>query len=329
MPATGVHDRAVAAVAATPATGASRPGRLLRFTAERFPPVPQVVLLATLWVCMVAAGYVAAGSAGVGSAARDIVALDVVKVVVAFAALLLFAFGLRIFDDVKDADHDRAHERERPVARGVVGERELDAFALLLFALQLALAATISTPTLMAWSCAVAFALLMRVEFFAPRWLEPRPLTYAATHMANMVFVCAMLAATGIAVAGVGSGDALRTLVSPPVLLLCAGGFATGMGFELGRKFARYHEPHGRMAVALWIACPSAGAALFVAAAVALDLSALAVLAIAGLAVSIAVVHVAAWARRRAPGDTFVETAPAVAGLALYAAMAVACVVAA
>jgi len=93
---------------------------------------------------------------------------------------------LRLMDEVKDEEKDRAAHPERPVPRGLLSADEVRraisivAVMLLVYA---ALLAAAFTPTLgILLAACVVYAGLMYKEFFVSRALADRPLIYALSH---------------------------------------------------------------------------------------------------------------------------------------------------
>lgn len=90
---------------------------------------------------------------------------------------------LRLSDDVKDKQHDDRYYSDRPVQRGLISLRELQ--AILVGTTVLLVIANLlfsTTPALLLFLAALGYLALMRVEFFMPRFLRPRLLLYLVTH---------------------------------------------------------------------------------------------------------------------------------------------------
>ncbi|MBC7644505.1 MAG: hypothetical protein H7123_05210, partial [Thermoleophilia bacterium] len=161
-------------------------------------------------------------------------------------------------------DTDRIIEPTRPIPRGLVSEREVDALSVALLLVEFGLFAAIGQLTLVIWLLAAGFTVLMRVEFFVGEWLDRHVLTYAISHMVSMGLVLASLIAAGIDTLGMAEGvNATEVVASTDIVLVCIGGFVLGVGFELGRKFEKYAGAHGTAGWILLAACPTLAVALF------------------------------------------------------------------
>ena len=164
---------------------------------------------------------------------------------VAIAALLAL---LRLMDEMKDLEKDELAHPERPLPRGLLAMDEahrglrLGAGTLLGGSLLIA-AATNPVAGALYGSC-VAYALLMYREFFAPRFLEARPFTYALTHEGILFPLYAF------ATAVVAPEHAL----SSPVLWFGLTGLGASFAYEVCRKLdpgahpalRTYLNVHGR-----------------------------------------------------------------------------------
>jgi 4-hydroxybenzoate polyprenyltransferase len=226
------------------------------YQSERFPLVAMGTLASVL-----------AGSALAFSAlARDAVALPATwnAIAAAASALLLFA-QMRVLDEFKDADEDRAFRPYRPVQRGLVTLGELGWIGAVAAVVQLALA--LSVDARLAWLLAGVWAYLglMASEFFVPGWLKARPLAYLVSHLPVSGGIAFYLTAFDWLPAGMGAHPALAWWAA------CAVGAAALL--EIGRKIrapgdeergvVTYSAAWGRdVAIAAWYA---AGAATLLA----------------------------------------------------------------
>jgi hypothetical protein len=226
---------------------------VVAFLVERRPPAPHVVLVAVMVVAASSLGVVLLADGSV-----DTYPLPAPGVALALLAAT-FVLRLRVYDDVKDADTDATENPTRPIPRGAVSVRELDAAAWWLLALECVCAAAIGPVTLAWWGVAAVWSVLMRVEFFVPRWLSAHVGTYAISHMVVLGLVFGMFMVAGVEARG--AEIAVDTLIMSPIAVL-AMTLATflGCGFEWGHKFERYHAAHGERAWTTWMLWPSAGA---------------------------------------------------------------------
>ncbi len=109
--------------------------------------------------------------------------LSATAIVLSSSVLLLFLLRLRLFDEFKDATHDRAHYPNRPVPRGLVSLRELSVVVQAVVILEIAIAAVGAGRYGTLWfGVAFAYSLLMRVEFFRPRFLRSHFTLYVLSH---------------------------------------------------------------------------------------------------------------------------------------------------
>ena len=223
----------------------SRVRRMLRFCIERFPPVPQLILVALL----VISGMTMAVTMWAPAQAVDALPLDLWTVVVTLVGGGLFIFRLRVFDDVKDAETDRITAPERPIPRGLISEREADLLAAVLLVGEAAVFASVGSLALVWWSIAAIYTLGMRVEFGIGSWLDRHVLTYAVSHMVCLGLVLPALIGAGIEAMDMANGrHVLDVMASTGILLACVSAVLLGTGFELGRKFERYELAHGTLA---------------------------------------------------------------------------------
>ncbi|MCC6166101.1 MAG: UbiA family prenyltransferase [Caldilineaceae bacterium] len=197
-------------------------GLLRRFAvyqAERFPLGVYALLMAVL----------AAGAVGWTQAARAAAKpYPWAALGVAFVALLGFFFQLRVADEYKDFETDRAHRPYRPVPRGLIRLRELAWMAAAAGGIQALLTLWLAPALLWALAAVWGYMALMRWEFGVGGRLHRQPLLYMLSHMPvlPLIFVyataCVWLAAGEHAPGGLG--------------WLLATAYANGVVFEVGRK---------------------------------------------------------------------------------------------
>lgn len=305
--------------------GRSSVTRVFAFLVERFPPVPQLVLMSVLFIAatLMSGALLDPGPAsGVGD-------VDWLKAAAGFVGSLLFIVRLRLYDDVKDADTDRVENPTRPIPRGLVSVRELDVAAAVVLVVEGALIASVGALTFWCWAIAAAWSVLMRVEFFASEWLDRHMATFAISHMVVMGLIYGALLAIGIDARG-ASAPVASLLGDGEVIVAMLAATSIGIGFEWGRKFERYHDAHGERAWSLWMLWPSLGALAFTAL-VREAYPIWAVMALAVVTMLTIVGHALVMGQRDRAGAApvgglrdAVEAAPGAAGLLVYLVLAIA-----
>jgi len=188
---------------------------LAAYFQERF-PVVNMALFAVLFltVAAVAGGGRHFGAAEVGGC----------------LATISFFFRLRVFDEIKDYALDAQNHPQRVLQSGRVGLGQLRRLAALGLGLEAAWSAAQGPAVLLGWLLAVAYSLLMRYEFFAGRWLQPRLVLYALSHMLIMPLLIGWLWRAYSPDFGANS----------PVYVLGLLSLLGGFAFELARKL---HAP--------------------------------------------------------------------------------------
>ncbi|RSK35399.1 UbiA prenyltransferase family protein [Hymenobacter metallilatus] len=178
---------------------------------ERFPLVNMglfAILFLTVW--SVATGGAAFGWPEVGG----------------MAATISFFFRLRVFDEIKDYTTDAVYHPQRVLQQGRVTLGQLQRLAWLGAAGELVWSKQMGGAALGGWVLALGYSLLMRYEFGASRFLKPRLVLYAGSHLLIMPLVIAWLWA---AYRPAGPWP-------PQFWLLAALSLLGGLAFELARK---------------------------------------------------------------------------------------------
>jgi 4-hydroxybenzoate polyprenyltransferase len=302
--------------------------RVFAFLIERFPPVPQLILMAVLFVAATLMSAVLLPTSITGRLGD----IDPLQAVAGFVGSLLFIIRLRLYDDVKDADTDRVENPTRPIPRGLVTIRELDVAAFVVLVVEGALIASVGQLTFLCWAIAAAWSVLMRLEFFAPDWLDRHVATFAISHMIVLGLIYGALLAMGIEARG-GDSD-LATLYGEPVVIgVMLAATSIGIGFEWGRKFERYFATHQERAWTLWMLWPCVGAIAFTAL-VRHEYPIWAVTSLAVVSLLSIVGHALVMGQRDREGAVptgnlreAVEAVPGAAGLLVYLVLAIAGVV--
>ena len=107
-----------------------------------------------------------------------------------FLLAISFFFRLRLFDElIKDYETDLKINPSRPLARGLLTQKQVWQCVLGLMIFEIALSAWIGWHALSGFLIAIGYSLLMYKEFFIGDWLRKHLTTYAVTH----TFVSALL----------------------------------------------------------------------------------------------------------------------------------------
>jgi 4-hydroxybenzoate polyprenyltransferase len=155
-------------------------------------------------------------------------------------AVFTFLLVLRLMDELKDVEVDRALFPERPVPSGRVLESDLSAALVVVVGLFLG-AHLVAGAALGTAVFVLAYALLMSRWFFIPERMRPDlPLTLA-THTPVIPLLLLHLVATFAAVNGLPLGGLRWSAVLPLVASLWAGFFA----WEIARKIRAPEEETG------------------------------------------------------------------------------------
>lgn len=147
-------------------------------------------------------------------------------------ACISFFFRLRVMDEIKDKHIDQAVHPERLVVQGKIRIAELMYVAIPGLLLEAFWSWYISTPSFIAWLAALGYSILMRYEFFVPKFLERNFLLYAFSHTLIMPFVVVWL------------WFANSDRFTPELGALAGVAFFAALAYEVARKtFATTSEP--------------------------------------------------------------------------------------
>jgi len=192
----------------------------------------------------------------------------------AAAAVFTLALVLRLMDELKDRDVDRALFPARPLPSGRV--RVSDIVACLGLAVLAWIALHVSSgPAALSAAAVLAYALLMFRWFFAPGWMRPRLLATLATHTPVVPLMLLHLAVL-FAASGASSGP----LRPAAVALLVGQYWGAVFAWEIARKIRAPEEEDDYVTYSRLLGCSGAVAlaaaaqAASVAAGVALTVSA-------------------------------------------------------
>jgi 4-hydroxybenzoate polyprenyltransferase len=187
-----------------------------QYLAERFPVGPYALLVAAM-----TAGATAAACQG-----QDHALMLGGRQFVAFLALMLGFFHLRVFDEHKDFEKDCVAHPERVLSRGVITLVELRRAGRVAIVLGFAAAAPLGLHPLLWWMAVVLFSLAMKVEFGIGDWLNRHIVIYALTHnpIVALMMLFVMVVITG------------ETTVTGSMVLYILLATFSSLAFEIGRK---------------------------------------------------------------------------------------------
>lgn len=206
-------DRMMAAISRLDAS------RWWTYQRERFPIVAHGLLIAAFSASAVSFSALLRGGPPPPTAASYITA---------FVTSFLLFLQLRIADEHKDFEEDRAHRPYRPVPRGLVTLRELTVVAAIGAVVQLTLAGWLAWGLIGLLVLTWGYLALMTKEFFVRDWLIARPVMYLWTHM--LIVPLADFYATAC--------DWIRVGGRAPdgLFWFIAVSFGNGVALEIGRK---------------------------------------------------------------------------------------------
>ena len=204
-----------------------RPSEIVRwwvFTQERFEPISHFVMI----LFFVAAHWVAVSK-------TERLDVSVFRVLPILVGSIAFFFKLRLFDEIKDYEHDIRFNPSRPLARGLLQVPEVKFAIIFCIFLELICFGSYGLVPLATISFSILYSILMYHEFFIGTWLRPRLTLYAVTHTLVSVFLSSSILTALTA----------RSTLShaPETLKLCASSWFLFNVFEFGRKtFATIEE---------------------------------------------------------------------------------------
>jgi len=145
--------------------------RYYQYTKERF-PLWQFFLLSALF------------SFTAGSITQRLInqKIDFLNIFVAFLAIFLFLFRLRLFDEFKDASHDALHYKDRPVPRGLIKLAELKPLIFLVIVCEIAVSLKFYPFSTIIFIITFVYSLVLFKEFFIANWLRKKFTLYIFLH---------------------------------------------------------------------------------------------------------------------------------------------------
>ena len=191
--------------------------RLWIYQAERFPLAKTVPLLAVFSAASLTVSAVLAERPLPGLGAY----------LTGFGLAFLLFFQMRVCDEVKDIDQDRAFRPERPIPRGVVRLAEIVWLGVATIPLAAALALLWGHGLIWLLALVWVWLLAMTFEFGLGDWIKTRHVAYLLSHMAIMPLIDLLLTGVEWSASGQPHGA---------LWLFIGLSFSNGCVLEIGRK---------------------------------------------------------------------------------------------
>lgn len=151
---------------------------LYAYSKERFPAVNMALFAILFTTVMCIASYTMDKAVQFG-----------VNEILGCLAVISFFFRLRVFDEIKDYDIDMINHPNRVLQTGRITIKDLWTVSIALGVIEIGWSLLNGVETLVAWTGVLAFAVLMRYEFFVGKFLKKYLFIYAVSHMMIMPLV--------------------------------------------------------------------------------------------------------------------------------------------
>lgn len=109
--------------------------------------------------------------------------------VTGFIILVLFPLHMRLFDELKDYEHDRKYYPQRPIPRGLISLEELKKILWIIITIEVFINLFWGVDILVALLVALGYSALAAKEFFISEWLRTHFFTYLVMHQLQLAFV--------------------------------------------------------------------------------------------------------------------------------------------
>ena len=150
------------------------------------------------------------------------------KFVALLIGVIIFLFKLRLFDEIKDFEHDAIAYPHRPLVRGAILHPDIYQGIALCTLLEFLTFGLFGWLGLISITIADTYAFLMFKEFFVRKWIRPKLILYAVTH----TFVIPLLS---LAIISVLSSKPILSL-GQEVYIFAAINWLLFNVYEFGRK---------------------------------------------------------------------------------------------
>ncbi len=193
--------------------------RFYIYQKERFPFVGYIILIGVFTFSAISYSRICRGENGF---------IDWKHYLIGIITTFTLFFLVRIFDEFKDKEEDAKYRKYLPVPRGLISLKELRWVGILVALIQLFLILFFQKEMILLYAIVMGYLLLMRAEFFVPKWLKNHQLIYVVSHM--IIIPLIDVYASGL--------DWFYNGFEAPVGLLFffAVSFMNGIVLEFGRK---------------------------------------------------------------------------------------------
>ena len=148
--------------------------RLYIYQKERFPFVGYIILIGVFTFSAASYSRICRGEVGF---------IDWKNYLIGVITTFSLFFLVRIFDEFKDKEDDAKYRKYLPVPRGLISLKELSAIGVAVASVQLFVILFFQQEMIVLYGVVMIYLLLMRVEFFVPKWLKNNQLIYVVSHM--------------------------------------------------------------------------------------------------------------------------------------------------
>ncbi len=148
--------------------------RLYIYQKERFPFVGYIILIGVFTFSAASYSRICRGEVGF---------IDWKNYLIGVITTFSLFFLVRIFDEFKDKEDDAKYRKYLPVPRGLISLKELSAIGAVVASVQLFVILFFQHEMIVLYGVVMIYLLLMRVEFFVPKWLKNNQLIYVVSHM--------------------------------------------------------------------------------------------------------------------------------------------------
>lgn len=124
-----------------------------------------------------------------------LVTVSITELLVLFLGTIIFFFKLRLYDEIKDYKNDLKVYPNRPLTRGLLTHRDIQAGICISILLELITFSIFGLNGLIAIIVPITYSLLMFKEFFVRDWIRSHLTLYAISHtLVSTLFSIALLA---------------------------------------------------------------------------------------------------------------------------------------